>query len=91
MNLPYQQSTSYVGITKSSHDHRDEGKIGEINQIWRIWLKSRFWIGGRTSPVKPYWNPVEWPDMSGVQNRIVQFAKSDTLILTGLVHQIVRE
>jgi hypothetical protein len=27
MNLPYQQSTSYIGITKSSHDHIGQEKL----------------------------------------------------------------
>jgi hypothetical protein len=47
-------------------------------------------IGDQTSPKglldkskKPYWNPVKRPDISDVQNRTVQFAKPDTLVLTG--------
>jgi hypothetical protein len=32
---------------------------------------------------KAYWNLVRRPDISGVQNQTVQFAKLDTLILRG--------
>jgi hypothetical protein len=40
---------------------------------------------------KPYWNPVKRPDMSDVQNQTVQFAKPDTLVLTGQKYWIFRE
>jgi hypothetical protein len=70
----------------------------EINQKWRFWFKLRFLMKDQTSAEglpdksrKPYWNPVKRLDMSDVQNQTVQFAKPDTLVLTGQKYWIFRE
>jgi hypothetical protein len=65
-------------------------KIGEISQKEDFDPRMEILLGGRTclwglmdKSGKPYWNPVKSPDISGVQKRIVRFAKPDTSVLTG--------
>jgi hypothetical protein len=51
----------------------------------------KFLLRGQTCPEglpdkseNPHWKSVRRPDISGVQNRTIRFAKPDTLVLTGM-------
>jgi hypothetical protein len=64
--------------------------MDEINQKEDFDPRMEFLQRDRTCPgglpdksENPYWNPVRGPDISGVQNQIVRFAKPDTLVFIG--------
>jgi hypothetical protein len=63
--------------------------MDEINQNEDFDTRMEIFLRGQTCPRrlpnksgKTYWNPVRRPDISGDQNRTVQFTKPNTPVLT---------